>query len=423
MAKFEEKSVSELEKLGADDLQKYFEEKKAFELAQAEGKGMSALETKALVSKLEKENLELKENIKALAKSVEGLQTKSKNPEAKKGAIAELIETKSAEIDALRSQNKPLKFELKSQTHGDIVNTSDFADMREGVINKPKRSLDRVQNLFSRIPITKDVYKYAEQTAVVRDGQNVTYNAVPSSTNTAETLTVASIEPKIVKALMDVSTDLIKDFAYMQGRSEKLVNEAVAYQIEKQLITGDGAGANINGLTSVATEFDATDAVNNGGDLHAPVSGIDSANLVDLILSMDMQISVHGEEMDYQADTVVINRADWFASGAMLKDSTGRYLDERVQRESGSVLIDGRLRVVTTNNCPKGTFFVMDSTKGEIVLRDGVSVETAYENGTKWEQELATMKGYARLNLLIANENAGAFQKCTNITTALTAIS
>ena len=424
MNKFETKTVTELEGLSPEDLQKYFEEKTAFE---KEGTSLTALETKAkfnaLESKLktsEEANIEMKGQVKALASSVESL-SKGKNVETK-SAIQVVLESKDSEINALKSGNVPLKFELKQQTHSSIVNTSDFADMREGVIDQPKRSLTRIQDLFPKVKISKDVYKYTEQSAVVRDGRSVAYNTSFSPSNTSETLTVSSIEPKIVKALMDVSTDLIKDFPYMEGRSEKLVNESVAYKVEDSLINGSGLTVNVAGLTTYADEFDSTDAVNSGTPIEAVVDSIPDANMIDLILSMDMQISVHGEEFDYEANTTLMHRADWFKSGAMLKDSTGRYLDERIQRNGREVLIDGRLALVTSNNCPKGTLYVMDTTKGEIIDRDVLSVEIAYENGTKWEQEIATMKGYVRLNLLVANENKGAFQKCTDIPAAITAI-
>jgi hypothetical protein len=422
--KFEIKTVSELEALNGADLATYFEAKKAHEAEIAEGGSMKSLELKSQVAGLEAKNLELKENVTKLAGVVEGLQSSGIQVE-KKNALQLVLETKEDEIAKLKNANVPFKFEMKATavaTHGNIVDTSDFADMRQGIIDQPKRSLTRVQDLFSKVKISKDVYKYTEQSDVVRDGRSVAYNTTFTDSTTAETLTVSSIEPKIVKALMDISTDLIKDFPYMQGRSDKLVNESVAYKVESDLINGDGIGANINGILANADEFDAADTVNVGTPIEAPVDSIADANLIDLILSMDMQIDVHGEEFDYNANIALMHRSDWFKGGGMLKDSTGRYLDERIQRSGRNAIIDGKIALVTTNNMPKGTFVVMDSTKGEIIDRDVLSVEIAYQNGTKWEQEIATMKGYVRLNLLIANENKGAFQKCTDISAAIDAI-
>tara|TARA_R110000824_G_scaffold377777_1_gene569130 strand:- start:901 stop:2205 length:1305 start_codon:yes stop_codon:yes gene_type:complete len=428
--KFEKKTVSELEGLNSVDLAKYFEEKNAFEAAAKEGISMTGLEMKNKVNTLEASlekstaaNLELKSNMTNLAGVVEGLQKSGVSGKAK-SQIVEALETKADAVDGLlANQNNVVKFELKNQTHASIVDTVDLAPVNETVIDQPKRSLTRIQDLFSKVKISKDHYRYTEQTDVVRDGRSVAYNtAFATASTTSETVTVQSIPVKIVKAFLDISTDLIKDFAYMQGRSDKLVNESVAYKVEDSLINGDGANENLTGLLTYAEEFVAADTVNIGTPVHAPVDSIADANLIDLILSMDMQIDVHGEEQDYNGNVALMHRSDWFKRGGMLKDSTGRYLDERVQRSGKNAVIDGKLSLVTSNNMPKGTIIVMDTTKGEIVDRDVLSVEIAYQNGTKWEQEIATMKGYVRLNLLVANENKGAFQKCTNIDTAIDAI-
>jgi hypothetical protein len=97
-------------------------------------------------------------------------------------------------------------------------------------------------------------------------------------------------------------------------------------------------------------------------------------------------------------------------------------LDERVQRNGREVIIDGQLRLITSNKVVAGNLYVYDSTKGEKVVRDNISVEIAYQNGTKWEQEIATMKGYTRMNLLITDNYKNAFMRCTDIDAALTAI-
>jgi hypothetical protein len=427
--KFEKKSVSELEAMNETELSTYFEQKSAFETSEKELVGLTSLEMKNKINGLESKlvassesNLELKSNMTKLAGVVEGLQ-KSGVANVAKSAIVTALETKSEAVDGLlANQNNVVKFELKNQTHASIVDTIDLAPVNENVIDQPKRSLTRIQDLFSKVKISKDHYRYTEQTEVIRDGRSVAYNTAFADSTTSETVTVQSIPVKIVKAFLDISTDLIKDFPYMQGRSDKLVNESVAYKVESALINGDGVNENLSGLLLYAEEFDPTDIANTGTPVFAPVDSIADANLIDLILSIDMQIDVHGEEQDYNADTVLMHRSDWFKRGGMLKDSTGRYLDERVQRSGKSAVIDGKLSLVTSNNMPKGTFIVMDTKKGEIIDRDVLSVEIAYLNGTKWEQEIATMKGYVRMNLLVANENKGAFQKCTDIEAAIDAI-
>jgi hypothetical protein len=55
-------------------------------------------------------------------------------------------------------------------------------------------------------------------------------------------------------------------------------------------------------------------------------------------------------------------------------------------------------------------------------MRKGVGLEMAYNNKDQFEYEVATMKGYLRMNLLIRNVDANAFMKCSDVQAAITAL-
>lgn len=433
---FKEKSYEVVAAMEAKEQATYFEElgkhKEALALEaknKLDGGLMGTLEMKLQVDGLVKRNTELeaknelnKSEIVKLAEKVESLGNGAIQLDKKSNLRVQLESKEDAFKNMKLSQGNSVTFEYKAVTdgidHGNIVNTSDFATMKAGVIEAVKERTP-VSNSFPTTTITGDQYKYTEQTAVRRDAKNVAYNTASAHTSgeeTKETLTVSIIDLKIVKDLVDISTDLLRDFTFMESRTNRLIHESVAYKVEDQFINGTGLTIFTHSINSKSSEFDATNIV-------APVDSITDANLIDLILSMDMQIDVLGDENYYEADTVLINRADWFKGGAMLKDSTGRYLDERIQRNGRSVIIDGKLNLITSNKVTAGNLYVYDSTKAEKIVRDNVTVEIAYMNGTKWEQEIATMKGYTRVNLLIVDNYKNAFMKCTDIPAALVAIS
>ena len=64
----------------------------------------------------------------------------------------------------------------------------------------------------------------------------------------------------------------------------------------------------------------------------------------------------------------------------------------------------------------------MDSRKGQILDRQGVTVEFSYENNDNFEHEIVTVKALQRIQFFVPLVHQDAFMKCTDIATALTAI-
>ena len=66
--------------------------------------------------------------------------------------------------------------------------------------------------------------------------------------------------------------------------------------------------------------------------------------------------------------------------------------------------------------------YILDSTKGTVFQRKGVTVEMSFENSDNFERELVTVKAYERLNLRVRNNDANAFMHIADISAAITAI-
>jgi hypothetical protein len=299
------------------------------------------------------------------------------------------------------------------QTYGDINAGSDFAQMREGVIDKPIRA-PKIRSLFPTTPVSTEFYKYVEQNTVVRDAQNVAKCAAVTST-TKETLVVNSIETKVVKDMIDFCRLFVADYPFMRSRIDRLINQSLALRIDAQLLLGDGTGNNLNSIDLYSSEFSAANPV------CTLTASIQAANMVDLILGMQTQIIELGEQESFDPNVVIVNKCDWFKNVESLKDLNNNYLDSRVTMIGGTPYIGGMM-VMWTPIVAQNTLYVFDTTKGEIIDRQMVEIDVAFENRDNWEKEIATLKGLERLNFLVPSNWQNAFMKSSDVTTAIAAI-
>ena len=88
---------------------------------------------------------------------------------------------------------------------------------------------------------------------------------------------------------------------------------------------------------------------------------------------------------------------------------------------SGDGILNG-MRIVTSPLVTANTLYVFDSTKGEILDRQGATLEMSYENNDNFEHEIVTLKVVERIQFHVAQINQDAFMKCTDIAQALTDI-
>lgn len=132
---------------------------------------------------------------------------------------------------------------------------------------------------------------------------------------------------------------------------------------------------------------------------------------------MSAQIYVFGAENKFMTDTVIMNYSD-FVRFRNLKSSTG---DKLINVFNNIPTIAGHT-VVTSPLVAPNTLYILDSTKGRIKQRKGYTANLSYENKDNIEHELATLVAYERVQFFVKLINRNAFMKCSNITTALTAI-
>lgn len=323
-------------------------------------------------------------------------------------------DSKLADIKKAHDEKKNIEITVKAtQTFGDIDAGLDFAQMKPGITDVPVRR-PIIRDLFGTIPMSTEFLKYTEQNTVVRDAQNVAKCAAITS-NTKETLVVNDISTKVIKDQIDFCRLFIDDYPFMESRINKLINQSISLRVDAQLLLGDGTGENTFSIDSVSSTFNAANAA---CDIS---SSIQAGTYVDLILGMETQIFELGQQNDYVPDTVLVNKCDWFIFVQSRKDLNNNYLDARVTMVNGVPFVGG-MRVIWSTLVPQNELYVFDSTKGDVVDRQELVLEVAFENKDNWEKQIASLQGYVRLNFLVEDNNANAFMHAPDVAAAITAI-
>ena len=359
----------------------------------------------------EKDNtVELKSKLVSLESAIKSLKEDSKNIPAKKKSLIELIKEKSDKItEVVKSGKGKVEISLKAQQDpADIGNRDDYATFLEGTIKKPVRAT-KIIDLFRRVNVSTEYIKYREQNVVTRDAKVVI--ACATSTSTTKTTWVnRTVQIQKIRDFVDICIDMIDDYSFVASEVEQLVNESVKLKEEAEILLGAG---NILSVNSIASEFDPANVL-------APfTSAFQSATLAELTAAMKAQIFTFGAENSWDANTIVMNYND-FVKFMHQKNTDNDYLLPNFVMQ-GSAVLNG-MTIVTSPLVVPNTLYVFDSTKGEILDRQGATLEMSYENNDNFEHEIVTLKVVERLQFHVAQINQDAFMKCTNITTALTAI-
>ena len=360
-------------------------------------------------------------SISKLAEAVEENKEEMKSLKANKSSVSKtevekVLSEKAEELKKLaeKSSKDRVEFVVKAtSTYGDIDAGLDFAPLRPGITDAPKKNTVFL-NLFSRISFNGEFYKYAEQETVVRDASNVAVCSDVTSTTT-ETIKTQNITTKKVKDTLKFCSDYANDYPFVEGRLRTLINDSVLFRLDQQILLGTGAGNELSSIDSYSSEFSAANVV-------APMSNeIKDANLIDLIGAMQTQIAVLGKENAYRPDTVVVNIADWFKLVNSYKDADNNYMDYRIVTINGMPSVNG-MRVITSPEVASNTCYVFDSSKGQLLVNQSFQTSMAFENDTDWENDLVAMKASIRANLLVENNHLNAFMKCSDVGLAITAI-
>lgn len=270
-------------------------------------------------------------------------------------------------------------------------------------------------NLFPRITMIGETYSYLDQAGRVRNAQGVAKCSTGGTWTSEETIVAKRVNDVLIKDLVDICLDYADDYDFVEESARKLIEGNLVKKIEGELVSGTDSATSLASLSTVSSEFDASNS-------DAPVGAtVAQAQYVDLVLAMATQIEVLGEEAAFAPNVLVANKLDVFKYILSAKTTEGSYLDPRVSNVGGQLYVGGLL-VVTSPSVAANSAYVFDSSKGAILDRRSATLQMSTENGTNFADGFGTLKGTQRLQFLVKDADANAFMKCSDVATAITAI-
>jgi HK97 family phage major capsid protein len=369
---------------------------------------LDAIKSANKSDELQKKFADLESSINAIKENA-----KTNAPVAKKSikdmivekadALKKLISQKSGVVSlSLKAKeiNPPALGTNRGEVYGQLINET---------FDIPYRSETRITDLFRRTNVDTEYIKYREQKSVTRDA-GVVVNCATNTTTTDVEWQTRTVQIAKVRDYVDVCIDMMDDYSFVTSEIENLVSSSIRLKADSAVLAGTSDIVSIDSISSV---FDPANVL-------APFTGaFSSATLAELTGAMKAQIYTFGQEMAYDADTIIMNYNDW-VKFMHAKNSEGDYLLPNFVANGDSVL--NGMQVITSPMVSPNSLYVLDSTKGQILDRQGVTVDFSYENNDNFEHEIVTVKALQRIQFFVPKVHEDAFMKCTDIATALTAI-
>lgn len=206
---------------------------------------------------------------------------------------------------------------------------------------------------------------------------------------------------KKVADKIKVSEEMIDDVEFMAGEIENELRYLVDIKVDDQLLSGDGLGDNLKGITEYVGGY-----VQTGIETTEP-------NNADAILAAGAQIA----NANFTPNRAFISIID-AANMDLQKATDGHYVLPPFASASGRI-IKG-IPVVETNRIPVGHLLILDTTKYKVRNYKSFTIRYGWVNDD-FEKNLITVIGERRLHAYMSdNETAsGVYDTFANIKAAI----
>ncbi len=414
---FKELSAEDINKMSADEQIKYFND-----LSEYRTKRMNDLETR-----LKKEaSDEVKSQIEALKAEIiesnkEQLSVLQKALKQQGEALALLMKN-----GVNTEEDKSLKAQIKSNLEG-IKKAVDKTIKEYEFVVKANTTRASVADSTQALRLT-DVGQLATRKLVLRDlfpvvtvgpesNGTVRYADWDEATKVRAAAMVAeggtfpestaawaeySLDLKKIGDTIPVTEEMVQDAGRFSDELRMFLEINVALIEDAQLLSGSGAGNNLNGVYTTA------------GTYSAAASGITDANIYDLIVKMSESITTTGGSK-YTPNFALMNIAD-INLMKLKKDANNNYIIPPFVSTDGKNVAG--ITVIECNALTADTMVLGDSRYAKIYEVEGFNISVGY-SGDQFVSDLMTLKARKRENLLIRTADVGGFKKCTGIAAAL----
>lgn len=333
---------------------------------------------------------------KQTSKIAEGSQTKASfDVEAVEKGLADLAKGQRSNFAFTINSKADLMFLTKSTAKDDLTGDVIQPQVVAEITRVPVRQIF-IESIADVTPnMTSDNLAYVECT---------TETGAPATTAELATMPEKDFAFQEYKAPLKKitvtnkhSVELLSDSAQLVNAIKGWLQEDINIVTDLQLLSGNGTGANLQGVIGRATLLDAT-AVG--------AKRVANANLYDVIRVALTKIAVAGKGQ-YMANYVILNPQDADELD-LTKDSQGQYVLPPFRSADGTTIKGAR--VIENTGITAGTFLVGDFRKLHIGTKGGVEIEMTNSDGTDFTKDILTVKLRRRVASYVRINDNGAFQ-------------
>lgn len=253
----------------------------------------------------------------------------------------------------------------------------------QGFVEDPKVVLN-IENLFAHAPIADNTFLYMPLTVTGNAGFIAEGSAKPETTFN---VTAKTGQVKTIATWTKVSEQLFSDKSQLINILDNNLTHAVDVTVQNQLISGDGLGENLSGISKTGNY---TDYVTSSGT---------ASNTVDLL--RNVAFKMRGANIDNL--TIVLNWSDWSALLG-LKSTTNEYLINGILDPVKQTIYG--IPVVLSSAVTAGKFAMGNFKMGGIVFDKTAMALEIDRAGDDFTKNLITIRAERRLGFAVVQPKA-----------------
>lgn len=253
----------------------------------------------------------------------------------------------------------------------------------QGFVEDPRVILN-IENLFAHAPITDNTFLYMPLTVTGNAGFIAEGSAKPETTFN---VTAKTGQVKTIATWTKVSEQLFSDKSQLINILDNNLTHAVDVTVQNQLISGDGTGENLGGISKTGNY---TDYVTSSGT---------ATNTVDLL--RNVAFKMRGANIDNL--TILLNWTDWSALLG-LKSTTNEYLINGILDPVKQTIYG--IPVVLSSAVTAGKFAMGNFKMGGIVFDKTAMALEIDRTGDDFTKNLITIRAERRLGFAVVQPKA-----------------
>ena len=365
-----------------------------------------------LSAEIKGEVVRLANELKSLKEVAPVAQFKSVEQE-----LTEQLSLKKSEIDSIKDgDSKKIVLSVKAaatMTTGNVTavgtgGLSMLLNQFEGGITPLPRSAPFFADLFASAPTSGNTISYAEMKNP--DGGAGMTGEGSAKTQADFDLVEAKTNVRKITSYIKTSKEALDDIPALAGEINNELVTLIKLKKDSEVLAGAGTGNTLSGVITNATAF-------TGGALALSVV---TPNNYDVLVAGIPQIAtaevISGQPAGFMANVIVMNPSD-VALMKLTKDANKNYIFPVTLPGSTSVM---EVPVISNARMTAGDFLIMDSSKGNLRIKEDITLSVGYENDD-FTKNLVTILAEMRLAFYIKSQHVKAFVKGT-FSTAITAL-